>query len=166
MREALRALIMTLAAVLVAGSVLVACGEPPVDVDIPARSGRSVLDVADVLSEDVEDRFAAIRDEEDLDVVGLTYESPSASAGEARRAAQQLVAEWDADVALVAVAEQGGFGGAGGDRFFGLEPADQFAVPGSLRERIVGQDVVAIAAEDDWDRVFLSTAETLVEELP
>ena len=145
------------------------CGEPPVDVAIPPReAGQSVLDVADVLSEHVAAELSQLRAEEELDIVALAYETSEASAGEARRAAQALVARWDADIALVAVAEEDAFtrGGQDGERFFGLEPADQFAVPRSLRERLVEQEVVPLAAEDDWDAVFLYTAETLAAELP
>jgi len=51
------------------------------------------------------------------------------------------------------------------ERFFGIEPADTFAVPGDLREEIVEVTIPPIAARNDWDAVFTTAAEDLAEGL-
>lgn len=147
---------------------LSACGEPPVDLDLPGREpGQVVLDQAGILDQaEVEGPLRAFGDR---DAVALTYETEQASRGEARRAGQLLVEEWGADVALVAVARPGDFESTivdredPGDRqrFFGIEPADTFDVPGGLREEIVEGRVPAIAAGNDWQRVFVTAAQDL-----
>jgi hypothetical protein len=168
-RTAVRGPGMTLAVlVTLVGLLLPACGEPPVDLDVPRRaSGQVVLDQAGILDEaEIEKHLRAF---EERDVVALTFETEQASRGEARRAGQLLVREWDADVVLVAVARQGDFDSTIVDRedprdrqrFFGIEPADTFDVPGGLREEIVEETVPPIAADNDWQQVFVTAAQDL-----
>lgn len=147
-----------LAGALLAGALLVgACGEPAVDLVVPERGAdQRVLDQA-ALFDGAE--VEAALDDLDLDAVAVTYETDQANAGEARRAGQLVAQRWDAELVLVAVARPGDFAAAsGGDaqRFFGIEPADAFAVPGSLRERIVEGLIPPIAAQNRWEDVFLT----------
>lgn len=147
--------------------------EPAVDLEIPAREeGQRVLDRAGILDDDaLAPLLADVAP--DTDVVALTYETEQASRGEAARAGQQLVEAWDADVVLVAVARPGDFASTAEDptregsrqRFFGIEPADAFAVPGALREEIVEGVVPSIAATNDWQAVFTAAALRLREGL-
>ncbi len=101
--------------------------------------------------------------------MALTYESEQASRGEASRAGQLLIERWGADLALVAVARPGDFESTVVDRedpedrrrYFGVEPADPFAVSGDLRERVVEGTVPPIAAENRWGDVFRTAVEEL-----
>ncbi len=158
-----------LAAVLLGG-----CGEPPVDLDLPPRAeGQTVLDHGDVLDDAAVD--AALGGLLDLgyDAVAVTYETEQAGRGEAARAGRLVVERWGADLVLVAVARPGDFTSevvdpedpAARERFFGIEPADTFAVPGDLREEIVEVTIPPIAAGNDWDAVFTTAAADLAEGL-
>jgi hypothetical protein len=144
------------------------CGEPPVDVDIPARDdGSHVADLAGILDADALDaRLAEIR-ADGLDVVALTYETDQANCGEAFRAGLAFAQAWQADVAVVAVARPGDFTATDADRerCLGLRPVDDFAVPGGLREEIAEGIVPPIAAENDWDGAFHAAVDRLAEEL-
>lgn len=149
--------------------LLTGCGEPAVDFDPPAReAGQHVLDEAELLEgSDVPGRLAALA-ETGLDVVAVTYESPQAGLGENRRAGQLMVEEWGADIALVAVAVPGDFTSTDTEtrsRFFGLESADQFAVPRGLRERIAEELAPPLAAENDWHAVFSMAVDEIEREL-
>lgn len=145
-----------------------ACGEPPIDVDLPARGdGDHVADLAGILDADaLEARLAEI-EADGLDVVALTYTTPQANCGEAFRAGLEMAQAWGADVALVAVARPGDFQSTedGRERCLGLRPVDDFAVPGGLREEIAEGLVPPIAAENDWDGAFTAAADRLAEEL-
>lgn len=156
---------LSVAVVLVAG-----CGEPAVDLEVPSRDGfGDVLDTSDLLDDGVDARLREFEAATGLDAVALTYETEQASRGEASRAGQLLVERWGADLALVAVARPGDFTSTVVDRedprdrkrFFGVEPADQFAVPGNLRERVVEELVPPIAADNRWDEVFATAVEEL-----
>lgn len=156
---------MTLAVVLLA-----ACGEPAVDLEIPARdASEDVLDTSDLLDDGIAARLEEFEAVTGLDAVALTYESEQASRGEASRAGRLLVERWGADLALVAVARPGDFASTVVDRdnpedrarYFGVEPADPFAVPGDLRERVVEEIVPPIAADNRWDDVFATAVEEL-----
>jgi hypothetical protein len=147
-----------LCALTVALLALAGCGEPAVDLDPPARkAGQHVLDEAGLLGgSDVADRLAALAGD-GLDVVAVTYETQQAGLGENRRAGQLMLEQWGADIALVAVAAPGDFTSTDAEaraRFFGLESADQFAVPRGLRERIAEELAPPIAAGNDWPGVF------------
>jgi len=150
-------------------AVAVGCGEPAVDLDLPARAeGQTVLDLADAVDDGaVEEALADLR-ELGYDAVAVTYETEQAGRGEAARAGRLVVEEWDADIVLVALARPGDFASADTEereRFFGIEPADTFAVPGGLREEIVEETIPAVAAGNDWQGVFETAAEDLAEGL-
>ena len=145
---------------------LTACGEPDVDVSIPERDGH-VLDLAGILqTDDLETRLEALR-ERGLDVVALTYETPQANCGEAFRAGLELVTDWSADVAVVAVARPGDFASTSDDRerCLGLRPLDDFDVGRGLREEIAEQLVPPIAADNQWDQAFDVAITRLADEL-
>lgn len=149
--------------------LLAGCGEPAVDLHPPAREpGQQVLDEAGILEgSDIASRLDALA-EKGLDVVAVTYETPQAGLGENRRAGQLMVDEWDADIALVAVAAPGDFTSTDAEdrsRFFGLESADQFAVPRGLRERIAEELAPPLAAENDWQAVFVMAIDEIEREL-
>ncbi|HVL99595.1 MAG TPA: hypothetical protein VM324_09925 [Egibacteraceae bacterium] len=157
------------AAALAVAVAATGCGEPAVDLDVPdRRAGQHVLDTVGLLDgTDVAAQLAALA-EEGLDVVAVVYETPQAGLGEGRRAGQLVVREWEADVALVAVAAPGDF--TSGDtqarrRFFGLEPADAFAVPRGLRERVAEQRAPPLAEANDWPGVFTMAIEEIAREL-
>jgi hypothetical protein len=153
-------------ALLVAGCA----GEPAVDLEVPPRAeGQTVLDRAGILDDDaVASALGGLR-EQGYDAVAVTYETERAGRGEATRAGRLVVDRWGADVVLVAVAQPGDFDSRITDRedpdqrerFFGIEPADTFAVPGSLREEIVEGTIPPIAADNDWQRVFTVAAQDL-----
>jgi len=154
-----------LAVVLLAG-----CGEPAVDLVIPAREDSGdVLDTSDLLDDGIATRLEEFEAATGLDAVALTYETEQASRGEASRAGRLLVEGWGADLALVAVARPGDFTSTVVDRedpedrarYFGVEPADPFAVSGDLRERVVEEVVPPIAADNRWDDVFAAAVEEL-----
>lgn len=165
MRRSARWLGALIAALLVAAA---GCGEPAVDLDVPARAaGQHVLDRAGLLgTSDIGERLAALA-EQGIDVVAVTYETPQASLGEGSRAGRLVVERWDADIALVAVAAPGDFAAAGEDRqrFFGLESADRYAVPRGLRERIAEQRAPPLAADNAWPEVFAAALDELEREL-
>lgn len=145
--------------------VAAACGEQEPDIDVPAREqGQVVLDLADVLDDEVD---RALRAFEDTDVVAITYETPQANAGEAFRAGQRVLEEWDADVVLVAVAEPGDFTSETDDRrrFFGATPADVRAVSADLREELADVVVPVHTVDNEWSTAFVAAAERLAEEL-
>lgn len=153
----------------VAVLALAGCGEPDVDLDLPPRaSDQHVLDTAGILEgTDVSERLQALA-EEGLDVVAVTYETPRASLGESRRAGQLLVEEWDADIALVAVAQPGDFTSLedrSRQRFFGLEPAGTVTVPRGLRERVAEERAPLLAELNDWPAVFDMAIDEVEREL-
>lgn len=155
---------MPRACLLFVAALLVACGEPGVDVDFPARAqGQVMLDEAAVLGDAVRARAADMP----ADVVVLTFESPDASLGHADRAGRALLDAWDADVALVAVAAPGDFTSAaeGRQRFFGVVSADVRAVSRGARERIAEDVVPPLAAQNDWKAVFLAALDEVEEDL-
>jgi hypothetical protein len=150
------------AAVLAVGVVTACTGEPEPDLEIPPRAeGQVVLDLADIV--DDEAVAAALAQVEGFDTVAVTYETEQANAGEARRAAQRVLREWDAELAVIAVAQPGDFTATGDDRerFVGVEPADSFAVPGSLREQIAEESLGEPATANDWTAVFTTAGELL-----
>ncbi len=159
-----RAAAVALVAVLAAG-----CGEPPVDLALPEREpGQVLLDAAGILSPDVEERLRAAS-AEGTDVVGITYETEQVSRGEANRAGQMVIADWGADIVLVAVARPGDFASTVDDRedpadrqrAFGLEAANPYAVPRDVREEIAEVIVPELAARNDWDAVFTAALDEL-----
>lgn len=153
--------------------VAAACGEPAVDLDVPERAdGQTVLDLAGILDQDaLAPLLAGVAP--GSDVVAVTYETGQASAGEASRAGREVLDAWDADVVLVAVAQPGDFASTADDptqegsrqRFFGIEPADRYAVPGGLREEVVEGAVPPVAATNDWQGVFATAARELADGL-
>lgn len=152
-----------------AATMLAACGEPAVDLEVPAREpGQHVLDTAGLLDgTDVQARLAALADA-GLDVVAVTAETPQASLGETRRAGQLVLEEWDADIALVALAAPGDFDSTDTEsrrRFFGLEAADAFSVPRGLRERIAEERAPPLAEGNDWPGVFSMAIDEIESEL-
>lgn len=160
---------LTVTALALGALALAGCGEPAVDLALPDREvGQHVADQAGVLDgTDLEERLAALADA-GLDVVAVTYESDRAGLGESRRAGQLVVARWGADIALVAVAAPGDFTSSDVDarrRFFGLEPADTFAVPRGLRERVAEERAPPLAETNDWPAVFTMAVEEIEAEL-
>ncbi len=158
MRNVLAAVVLVL---------LVACGEPPVDVAVPEREqGQHVLDNAGILDEArLEARLADVASG-GPDIVALTYETEQASCGEAFRAAREFVRTWNADVAVVAVARPGDFTSddQGRERCVGVQPLQDRAVPGSLRERIAEELVPPKASANDWDGAFEVAVDALVQQ--
>jgi hypothetical protein len=151
-----RRLAATVAAVALA---LVACGEPPVPLDIPERgAGQSVLDLAGVLDDDDPDLTRALAALRRLgwDPVLIAFEAQGANMGLADRAGRKVLETWKADIALVAVAEPEHFTRWDGDRerFFGLFAREVREVPRDIRERIVEQLVPPMAADNDWTGAF------------
>lgn len=142
--------------VLVLGLLLAACGEPEVDVEIPARdTGQHVLDQAGILDvQALESRLAEIA--QVRDIVVLTYETPAATCGEAFRAAGDFVRSWEADVALVAVAKPGDFASdePQRQRCLGVQPLEDRAISGGLRERIAEELIPPKASVNDWNGAF------------
>lgn len=152
---------------LIGVALLVSCGEPPVDVSFPEREAdQHVLDQAGILDADaLESRLAEVA-ADGSDIVALTYETEQASCGEAFRAAREFVRTWDADIALVAVARPGDFTSDDEQRqrCLGVQPLDDRAIPGSLRERIAEELVPPKAAANDWDAAFEVAVDALVEQ--
>jgi len=145
-------------------AAVVACGEPPVDVEIPPREpGAQVLDRAGILDDQVAARLREIAEGQDLDIIALTYETPASSCGEAFRAGGAFVRQWEGDIAIVSVAEPGGFTRPASDReaCFGVQPLDDFAVPASVREEIVEGLAPALTRENRWSEAFLMAADRL-----
>ncbi len=149
--------------------LVAACGEPAVDVALPARGdGQRVADLAGILDAGaLEEQLAAASDATGLDIVALTFETPQASCGEAFRAGGAVVGAWEADIAVVAVARPGDFAAADEprERCVGLRPADDYALPRALREDIAEVLVPPIAARNDWDGVFDAAVSRLAEDL-
>ena len=149
---------------LVAVVSLAGCGEPAVDVSIPPRGDdEHVADLAGILDEPaLEATLSALR-ADDLDIVALTYETEQATCGEAVRAARTFVRDWGADVAIVAVARPGDFASdeEARRRCLGVQPLDDRAIPGSLREEIAEVLVPPRTATNDWDAAFLIAAQAL-----
>ncbi|MEX0658075.1 MAG: hypothetical protein WD080_02985 [Egibacteraceae bacterium] len=157
------------AALAIAVLALGGCGEPDVDLDLPARApDQHILDTAGVLDgSDVAERLDALADE-GLDIVAVTYETPRASLGESRRAGQLVVEEWGADIALVAVAAPDNFTSTDDrtrERFFGLEPAGTVTVPRGLRERVAEERAPVLAEVNDWPGVFAMAIDEIEREL-
>ena len=153
---------VTLALALLLGG----CGEPDLAVELPERDGH-VADLADVLDDaPLETRLGEL-EAQGLDVVVLTYTTEIANCGEAFRAGGELVSDWDADVAIVAVARPGDFTSTAEqrERCLGLRPQDEFAVSGGLREEIAEGIVPPIAAENRWDDAITAAVDRLAEEL-
>lgn len=160
-----RALAAALAILLLAG-----CGEPEPQVSLPARdAGAHVADLAEVLSagdrEKLDQRLEEIS-QDGLEMVALTFESDNANCGEAYRAAKEFVTAWEADVALVAVAAPGDFTSSAQsrNRCLGVQPLEDRAVPGSVREYIAEQLVPPLTADNDWYGAFVAAAEVLAEQ--
>ena len=155
---------MRKALVVLAVAALVACGEPQPDVTLPERpAGEHVLDEAGILDKgQLHDRLSQL-EQSGLDVVALTFETEQASCGEAFRAGALFVQRWDADVAVVAVAEPGDFAATEEprERCLGVQPRDTRAVPGDLRERIADELVPPFAAENDWTGAFTVAVDAL-----
>lgn len=153
-----------LAAVLVMTAALAGCGEPEVQLDLPARAGgAAVADLAGVLGPEVASRLEQLREDTGYDVVAVTFESERASLGEAHRAGDLALDVWGADIALTAVAFPGHFTEDDPDarrRYFGIE-ADRFTVTRDLRERIVDEAVPARTAGNDWTGAFLAAVDEL-----
>lgn len=149
--------------------LLVACGEPAVGVEMPERpAGEHVADLAHVFggrAHELNTRLVQIASD-GPEIVALTYETDEATCGEAYRAARQFVEEWDADVAIVAVAAPGDFGSTADDRrrCVGVQPRDERAVPGGLREEIAEEIVPPEAADNEWTDAFLAAAEALAQQ--
>lgn len=156
------------AAVFAIAVVLAACGEPAISVEIPERpKGEYVADLAHVLgtrAREVNLRLTELSSE-GPDIVALTYETEQAGCGEAYRAAREFVREWDADIALVAVAKPGDFGSTDTDRTrcMGVQPRDERAVSAGLREEIAETIVPPKTSKNDWAGAFLAAAEALAE---
>lgn len=147
--------------------VLAACGEPPVDVEIPQRDGDAhVLDNAGVLDEQALDERLRAAAADGTDIVALTYETEQASCGEAFRAAREFVRAWEADIALVAVAEPGDFTSddPARERCLGVQPLQDRAVPADLREQIAEELVPPKAADNDWDSAFAVAVDALTKQ--
>lgn len=151
-----------------AALALAGCGEPEVDVELPARADAApVADLAGVLGPEVAERLERLRARSGYDVVALTFESDRASLGEAQRGGERLLEEWGADVALTAVGFPGDFAETDADdrrRYFGVE-ADRFAVTRGLRDQIVEVAVPPPAADNDWTGAFLAAIDVLEDEL-
>lgn len=146
--------------------MLTACSEPAVDVAIPGRQGH-VADLAGILdSQALEAQLTQIA-EQGLDIVALTYTTPQANCGEAFRAGGKIVAQWQADVALVAVARPGDFASTAADRqrCLGLRPLDDFSVGRGLREEVTEVLVPPLATSNEWDQAFAVAAATLAQAL-
>lgn len=146
---------------------LVACGEPAVDLTLPDRPpGEHVLDEAGVLDKgQLHDRLTTLR-ADGLDIVALTFETEQASCGEAFRAGTLFVQRWEADVAVVAVAEPGDFTSTEESRVrcLGVQPRDTRAVPADVRERIAEELVPPLTAENDWTGAFAVAIDTLAQQ--
>lgn len=161
-----------LALILAGAALLTACGEPPVELEIPARQdGQRVYDPAGLLTEEVAAAAQRAADATGLDVVGLAFESAEAGRGEATRAARALVAAWDVDLVVVAVARPGDFSSTETERgpeqrlrFFGVEPADTYEVPGDLREAVVAE-VTSLAEQNRWPAAFVAALDRLAIDL-
>ena len=150
--------------------LLAACGEPPIDVTLPERRpGEHVVDQAGVFSDDqrtdLHQRLSQLA-ESGTDIVALTFETEAANCGEAYRAAKRFVQSWEADIAVVAVAAPGDFTATGGNRkrCLGVQPRNDRAVPGALREQIAEELVPPKAAENDWAGAFDVAVDALDEQ--
>ena len=164
-----------------ATGLVTGCGEPAPDLAVPPRAedvegfGADVdqlaLDRAGLLDGRALRRLAEFRAATGLDAVALTYETEQANAGEASRAARLLNERWGTDLVLVAVARPGHFEAASDPtvdepaRFFGVEPADRFTVPGGLRERVVERVVPPVAGQDRWSQAFIAALDALEQDL-
>jgi hypothetical protein len=122
-----------------------------------------VADLAGILDSDALEGQLAQLDKGGRDIVALTYETPQASCGEAFRAARKFVVEWDADIAVVAVARPGDFTATAQERqrCLGVQPRDDRAVGADLRERIAEELVPPLTAHNDWDGAFTAAVEAL-----
>lgn len=156
-----------LAAALLALTLLAAaCGEPVVPLEVPERDFDQVLlDTARILDADDRELLRALAElrHQGWDPVLVTFEAEGANMGMADRAGRKVIQAWGADLAIVAVAEPGGFGSDEEDRerFFGLFARDVRDIPRHLRERIAEELVPPIAARNDWQRAFLVAVEAL-----
>lgn len=155
------------AAVVAAALLVAACGEPPISVDLPQRDdGQHVADLAGVFDDtqarDLQGRLRAAA-ADGTDIVALTYEAEGATCGEAYRAATQFVRAWEADIALVAVARPGDFTATAQQRrrCLGVQPRDDRAVPGDLREQIAEEIVPPLTQDNDWNGAFVAAVEAL-----
>jgi hypothetical protein len=159
-----RALLAVVAAVL----LLVGCGEPPVDLDVPRRGAdQHVLDEAGILDASIEERLAELSEDSGYDVVALAFTDDRSSLGQADRGGRMLLREWGADIVLVAVARPDDFTSTAEDRsrFFGVFSADRFDVSRDLRERIIFDAVQRLAAENEWTQAFHAGIAELEAEL-
>lgn len=147
--------------------VVLVARDPDPDLEVPPREpGQVSADLAGVLDGDVDDALIALADV-GWDAVALTFETTQANQGEAQRGGRALLEAWDADIALVAVAQPGDFTSESEDRrrFFGVEAPSAFDVPGDLREAVTDQIVPSYAADNDWSGAFTAGARHLAEEL-
>lgn len=145
--------------------VVTACGEPPIAIEIPPRDGAQVLDLAGILDAEALETQLANHADEGVDIVALAYTTPDASCGEAFRAGQEFVRAWDADVALVAVAEPGGFDDLDAERCVGLQPLNDFDVGRGTREEISEVIWPDLIDDNAWDEVFAVGATELFDAL-
>ena len=157
----LPALLLTVALALVVS----ACGEPPIAFDIPARDGRQVLDDAGILDRDALEAALVEHAEAGVDIVALTYTVEGANCGEAFRAGREFVQAWEADVAIVAVAEPGDFEDADGERCVGLAPLDDFELGRGTREEISEVIWPPLIADNAWVEIFDVAADELFSAL-
>ena len=157
---------------LVAAAILAGCGEPDVSVEISNERSGHVLDLANLFGEhregtphdELDDKLTQIA-QSGPDIVALTYETDQASCGEAYRAAREFVQAWDADIAIVAVAQPGDFASTEEprERCVGVQPRNDRAVPGGLREQIAEELIPPKAADNDWYGVFTTAADALAQ---
>lgn len=140
---------------------LQACGEPPIALDIPDRDGRQVLDEADILDTEALEATLAEYADDGVDIVALTYTVEGANCGEAFRAGREFVQAWEADVAVVAVAEPGDFDDADGDRCVGLAPLDDFELGRGTREEVSEVIWPPLIADNAWGEIFDVAADEL-----
>lgn len=140
------------------------CGEPEVDLEIPPRGpDQHLLDDAGILDAGLEERLREVSESTGLDVVALTFTDDRTSLGQADRGGRLLLAEWKADVVLVAVARPDDFTSDDADRsrFFGIYSTDRFDVSRDLRERIIFERVQLLAADNEWVPAFHAALDEL-----
>ena len=93
--------------------------------------------------------------------MALTYTVEGANCGEAFRAGREFVQAWEADVAVVAVAEPGDFDDADGDRCVGLAPLDDFELGRGTREEVSEVIWPPLIDDNAWGEIFDVAADEL-----